>query len=57
MVPPSPGKCGLQFRGDRYLPAVPQMAEVYAERLLDRDEFRRPCARFRTRPAIPAELG
>jgi hypothetical protein len=44
------------FAGDRYELAVPVMAEVYVSRLLDRDEFRRHCDRFRTREAILANL-
>jgi len=36
------------FSSDRYEFAVPVMAEVYVEKLLDRDEFRRHCNRFRT---------
>jgi hypothetical protein len=44
------------FGSDRYEFAVPVMAEVYVERLLDRDEFRRHCDRFKTRDAILANL-
>jgi hypothetical protein len=32
------------------------MAEVYVSQLLDRDEFRRHCDRFKTREAILANL-
>jgi hypothetical protein len=46
----------VKFRGDRYQLAVPEMAEVYVEQLLDRDEFRRHCDRLKTRPAILANL-
>jgi hypothetical protein len=46
----------VQFRGDRYQLAVPEMVEVYVEQLLNRDEFRRHCDRFKTRPAILANL-
>lgn len=44
------------FSGDHYELAVPVMAEVYVERLLDRDEFRRHCNRFQCREAILANL-
>jgi hypothetical protein len=46
----------VEFSGDRYEFAVPVMAEVYVERLLDRDEFRRHCDRYGTRDAILANL-
>jgi hypothetical protein len=46
----------VRFERDRYEFAVPVMAEVYVERLLDRDEFRKHCDRFRTRDAILANL-
>jgi hypothetical protein len=36
--------------------ATPVVAEVYVERLLDRDEFRRHCDRHKTRDAILANL-
>lgn len=42
--------------GERHEFAVPVMAEVYVSRLLDRDEFRRHCDRYRTREAILANL-
>jgi len=44
------------FRGDRYQLAVPIMVEVYVERLLNRDEFRRHCDRFKSREAILESL-
>jgi len=44
------------FSGARYEFAVPVMAEVYVERLLDRDEFRQHCDRYQTREAILANL-
>jgi hypothetical protein len=44
------------FSGDCYELAVPVLAEVYVERLLDRTEFQRHCDRFRTRKAILANL-
>lgn len=46
----------IEFSGDRYEFAVPVLAEVYVTRLLDRDEFRRHCDRYRTRDAILASL-
>jgi hypothetical protein len=46
----------VQFDGARYEFAVPVMAEVYVEKVLDRDEFRRHCDRYRTRSAILANL-
>ncbi len=44
------------FSGGHYHLAVPVLAEVYVNRLLDRDEFRRLCALHRTREAILANL-
>jgi hypothetical protein len=44
------------FNGNSYRFPVPVMAEVYVEKLLDRDEFRRHCDRYRTRAAILANL-
>jgi hypothetical protein len=44
------------FSGAQYELAAPVMAKVYVERLLNRDEFRRHCDRFRTRDAILANL-
>jgi hypothetical protein len=46
----------VEFQGDSYRFAVPVMVEVYVSRLLDRDEFRRHCDRYRTREAILANL-
>jgi len=46
----------VEFTADRYQFAVPVLAEVYVSRLLDRDEFRRHCDRFKTREAILANL-
>ena len=45
-----------QIGGERHEFAVPVMAEVYVTRLLDRDEFRPHCDRFRTREAILSNL-
>ena len=44
------------FTGARYDLATPVLAEAYVGHLLDRDEFRRHCDRFRTRDAILANL-
>jgi hypothetical protein len=44
------------FVGDYYQLAVPVMAEVYVEQLLDRDEFRKHCDRYQSREAILANL-
>jgi hypothetical protein len=46
----------ILFSGDQYELAVPVMAEVYVERLLNRDEFRRHCDRHRTQAAILSNL-
>jgi hypothetical protein len=46
----------LQFHGEGHGLAVPVMAEVYVGQLLNRDEFRRHCDRYRTREAILANL-
>jgi hypothetical protein len=46
----------VMFTADHYKFAVPVMAEVYVSRLLDRDEFRRHCDRYKTRDAILANL-
>jgi hypothetical protein len=53
--PPS-GPPLVEFSGDQYDFAVPVTAEVFVSRLLDRDQFRRHCDRFRTRDAILANL-
>lgn len=47
----------VEFRADRYEFAVPVTAEVYVSRLLNRDEFRRHCDRFKSKEAILANLG
>ena len=46
----------MLFCGDHYELAVPVMAEAYVPRLLDRDEFRRHCDRFKTQDRILANL-
>jgi hypothetical protein len=51
-----PGLPDVQFSGEQHELAVPVMAEVYVEQLLNRDEFRRHCDRYGTREAILANL-
>jgi hypothetical protein len=46
----------VEFHGEWCEAATPVFAEVYVERLLDRDEFRRHCDRHKTRDAILASL-
>lgn len=46
----------VMFQSDTYEFAFPVMAEVYVTRLLDRDEFRKHCDRFRSRDAILRNL-
>jgi hypothetical protein len=46
----------VRFTSDRHELATPVVAEVYVERLLNRDEFRRHCDRHKTRDAILANL-
>lgn len=46
----------VQFGEADYHLASPVMAEVYVERLLDRDEFRQHCDRFKTRDRILGNL-
>jgi hypothetical protein len=46
----------VAFGGEYHRVAYPIFAEVYVSRLLDRDEFRRHCDRYRTRSAILAAL-
>jgi hypothetical protein len=55
LVDPAPGP-RVEFCGDQYELATPVLAEVYVERLLNRDEFRAHCDRHRTRSAILANL-
>jgi hypothetical protein len=55
--PQPAGPPAVEFSGDRYEFAVPVLAEVYVSRVLDRDEFRGHCDRFKTRDAILANLG
>jgi hypothetical protein len=54
--PASPEVPVIQFETSRYDLATPVMAEVYVNRLLDRDEFRRHCDRHRTAKAILVNL-
>jgi hypothetical protein len=56
-VPPkvrcrSAADCDLHFRSEYLAFAEPVMVEVYTQRLLDRDEFRRVCDRERTSERI-----
>jgi hypothetical protein len=46
----------ILFGGDHHELATPVVVEVYVRRLLNRDEFRRHCDRYRTRSAILANL-
>jgi hypothetical protein len=46
----------IEFIGETHALATPVTAEVYVERLLDRNEFRAHCDRHRTRQAILARL-
>jgi hypothetical protein len=46
----------VEFHGARYWFAVPVMVEVNVSQLLDRDEFRRHCDRYRNRGAILRNL-
>jgi hypothetical protein len=46
----------VNFAGDQQVLATPAVAEVYVQHLLNRDEFRRHCDRYRTRSAILANL-
>jgi hypothetical protein len=52
-----PERPDVRFSGESHRLATPVMAEVYVSRLLDRDEFRRHCDRYRTREEILANLG
>jgi hypothetical protein len=61
-VEPSPGTGSsagpppVLFSGERHEFAVPVLAEQYVTHLLDRDEFRRHCDRYKTRDPILANL-
>jgi hypothetical protein len=52
-APPAPD---IQFRSRWCEAAVPVFAEVYVRCLLNRDEFRKHCDRYRTKEAILANL-
>jgi hypothetical protein len=54
--PAAPRPPDIRFSGETHRLATPVMAEVYVSRLLDRDEFRRHCDRYRTRDEILANL-
>jgi hypothetical protein len=53
---PVSGPPDVLFADETHRFAMPVMAEVSATRILDRDEFRRHCDRFRTQSAILANL-
>jgi hypothetical protein len=46
----------VEFQREWCEAATPVFAEVYVERLMDRDEFRRFCDRYKTREEILANL-
>jgi hypothetical protein len=61
MRPPRPpgsptGPPNIKYLGERHKLAVPVLVEVYVEKLLDRDEFRRHCDRHKSQAAILANL-
>lgn len=47
----------VQFHSTTRWLHYPVTAEVYVDRLLDRDEFRRHCDKYKTRSAVLANLG
>jgi hypothetical protein len=47
-----PGEVEVEFESVGVTLAYPVTAEVYVDRVLDRDEFRRHCDRFKTRSRI-----
>ncbi len=53
---PHPVASPVCFGQAEYDLASPVMAEVYVKRVLDRDEFRRHCGRYKTKEAILANL-
>ena len=46
----------LDFRSASYSLAYPVTAEAYVTKILNRDEFRRHCDRYKIRSAILANL-
>lgn len=50
------GRMRVETTSSTYALATPAFAELYVRRLLDRDEFRAVCDRYRTRKAILAAL-
>ena len=50
------GRVELDFEPSYYTVVYPVMAEVYVEKILNRDEFRRHCDKYKTREAILANL-
>jgi hypothetical protein len=54
--PPNAGDVEVEFGNTYLFLAYPVTAEVYVDRLLDRDEFRRHCDRYKTRSEILKNL-
>ena len=54
--PAKPGEIDLQFGASSVSLAYPVSAEVYVDRILNREEFRRHCDRFKTRSEILKNL-
>jgi hypothetical protein len=52
----SPRKVNVNFHSESQTLVYPVMAEVYVSKILDREEFRRHCDRYKTRAAILANL-
>jgi hypothetical protein len=50
------GDVDVNMGGSAYALAYPVFAETYVSRLLNRDEFRAHCDRYRTQSAILAHL-
>lgn len=50
------GKVNVNFHAESRAVFYPIMAEVYVSKILDREEFRRHCDRYKTRSAILANL-
>jgi hypothetical protein len=54
--PVKPDEVQVEFQFNVQSLAYPVTAEIYVERILDRDEFRRHCDRFKTRSEILKNL-
>ena len=54
--PASSHKVNVSFDSESQTLIYPVMAEVYVSKILDREEFRRHCDRYKTRAAILANL-